>query len=82
MREAGWDQNRLAARLGVTQATVSRKVAGLRAWSPAELVVVADALGVTVASLFGEASEQEPDPLMRAAGRLVLLERVRRRHAS
>lgn len=46
-----WD---LAARLGLTQATVSRKLRGQRAWFAAELVTVAGVLGCPVGELFGE----------------------------
>ncbi|UVK60171.1 helix-turn-helix DNA binding domain protein [Arthrobacter phage Kels] len=46
-----WD---LAARLGLTQATVSRKLHGSRPWFATELVAVAGALGMGVGELFGE----------------------------
>ena len=46
-----WD---LAARLGITQATVSRKLRGHRPWFASELVTVAGALGCPVGELFGE----------------------------
>jgi len=46
-----WD---LAARLGITQATVSRKLRGQRPWFASELVTVAGALGCPVGELFGE----------------------------
>ncbi|AXH65241.1 helix-turn-helix DNA binding domain protein [Arthrobacter phage Arby] len=46
-----WD---LAARLGLTQATVSRKLHGQRPWFASELVTVAGVLGCAVGELFGE----------------------------
>jgi len=46
-----WD---LAARLGLTQATVSRKLHGVRPWYASELVTVAGVLGCPVGELFGE----------------------------
>ena len=46
-----WD---LATRLGLTQATVSRKLHGVRPWFASELVTAADVLGCPVGELFGE----------------------------
>lgn len=46
-----WD---LAARLGLTQATVSRKLRGHRPWFASELVTVAGVLGCSIGELFGE----------------------------
>lgn len=47
-------QASFAARLGISQSTMSKKLRGERPWYTAELVAAAGALGVTVGSLFGE----------------------------
>lgn len=56
-----WD---LAARLGLTQATVSRKLHGQRPWFASELVTVAAVIGCAVGDLFGE----QQRPAMMIAG--------------
>ncbi|WNO27601.1 helix-turn-helix DNA binding domain protein [Arthrobacter phage SerialPhiller] len=62
-----WD---LAARLGLTQATVSRKLHGSRPWFASELVTVAGALGMSVGELFGE---RPAGAVIGAAGRYASL---------
>jgi transcriptional regulator with XRE-family HTH domain len=47
-------QSAFAARLGISQSTMSKKLRGERPWFTGELVTAAAALGVTVGSLFGE----------------------------
>lgn len=50
--DRGITQTDLAHRLGVTQATVSRKLAGKTAWHVSELGVLADLLGVSRADVW------------------------------
>lgn len=54
MIDAGMTQGQLAAAIGLTQAAVSRKLAGERPWFAPELVNVAQVLGTSVGELFGE----------------------------
>lgn len=54
MVAAGMTQGQLAAAMGLTQAAVSRKMAGERPWFPADLEAAARVLGMTVGELFGE----------------------------
>jgi transcriptional regulator with XRE-family HTH domain len=57
-----WDrqltQAALGERVGIEQSGLAKKLRGQRGWALAEIVAVADALDVTIASLFGE----EPEP--------------------
>lgn len=53
-------QGQLAASIGLTQAAVSRKLAGERPWFAPELVAVSQVLGVTVGELFGELEPPAP----------------------
>lgn len=48
-------QVRLAERLGISQAAVSRRLNGTKDFTVGELHTVADLLGVPVADLLGEA---------------------------
>lgn len=54
MTEAGMTQGQMAAAMGLTQAAISRKIAGERPWFPAELMDAARILELTVGELFGE----------------------------
>ena len=59
----GWKQKDLARALGVTPTAVSRKWLGLRGWQLDEVGDVAEALGVTVQSLFEyTARDSNPEP--------------------
>lgn len=51
MSDRGVTQNDLAAALGVSQQSVSRRVNGLQPWSIDELAIVSDRLGVTLTDL-------------------------------
>ena len=51
LKDRGITQHQLAETLGVTQATVSRKVSGSSAWKIPELRQVADLLGVSAADV-------------------------------
>lgn len=55
-------QTRLAEKLGITQTAVSRKIRGERPWFATEVVAVADALGVSVAALYGLKGDDWPEP--------------------
>ena len=46
MRMRGVSQTELAARLGVTQSSVSRRLTGLSPWTPDELEAAAEILNV------------------------------------
>lgn len=52
-------QKGLGKEMGLTQATVSRKLRGERTWYPDELILVARLFNVTVGHLFGE-TEKDP----------------------
>ena len=54
MNANGISQTNMAARMGITQAAISRKLSGERPWFADELAVVAGILGVGVGELFGE----------------------------
>lgn len=54
MADRGMTQGAMAARVGITQAAISRKLSGERPWFADELAVAADILGVSVGELFGE----------------------------
>jgi transcriptional regulator with XRE-family HTH domain len=59
----GVTQVKLAARLGVAQTTVSKKVRGSVGWSTDDLLVVSDTLKTSIAYLFGESEDPRPiDP--------------------
>lgn len=60
MAGAGMRQGGLADALGVTQAAISRKLAGERPWFPEELVAVASLFGRDVGELFGEIPAAAP----------------------
>jgi transcriptional regulator with XRE-family HTH domain len=61
MWQRGITQERLARRLGVTQATVSRKIKGRAPWTLTELYEAAAALGVEPGDLLPHLdSNQEP----------------------
>ena len=53
-------QRELAAALGITQSTLSRRLRGESAWFAGDLVAVADALDVSVGWLFGEDGSVRP----------------------
>jgi len=57
IREAGLTQGMVADALGVTQATVSRKIAGRSAWSVPELAQLAVLLDVTPADVLAAVSD-------------------------
>jgi transcriptional regulator with XRE-family HTH domain len=68
MWQRGITQERLARRLGVTQATVSRKIKGRAPWTLTELYEAAAALGVEPGDLLPHLdSNQEPFGLRLAA---------------
>ena len=50
-RRKGWTQGKLAARVGLTQTSVSRIETGVRAVSSLELAELAEVLGVSVLDL-------------------------------
>jgi len=54
MHKAGMTQGAMAARMGITQAAISRKLSGERPWFADELSLAAGILGVSVGELFGE----------------------------
>lgn len=54
MDARGITQTSMAARMGITQAAISRKLSGERPWFADELATVAGILGVGVGELFGE----------------------------
>lgn len=54
MADAGMTQGQLAEAMGLTQAAISRKIAGERPWFPGELMDAAGILDMTVGELFGE----------------------------
>lgn len=54
MDARGITQTSMAARMGITQAAISRKLSGERPWFADELATVAGILGVQVGELFGE----------------------------
>jgi transcriptional regulator with XRE-family HTH domain len=54
MDARGITQTSMAARMGITQAAISRKLSGERPWFADELATVAGLLGVGVGELFGE----------------------------
>lgn len=60
-----WRQRRkqveIARQLGITSSVLSKKLRGDSGWSAAQLVVTAQALGVSVGSLFGESTIAGPD---------------------
>lgn len=64
MRMRGKTQAQLAAALGMTQASASRRISGLSPWTPDELEATAAFLNVAVGRLFEELpgldSNQEP----------------------
>ena len=60
MARRGVRQTTLAACLGLSQAAVSRRVTGGTEFSVAELLTVAGLLGVSPASLLGEAAMATP----------------------
>lgn len=70
MAEAGMTQAQLAARLGLTQAAVSRKLSGERPWYTDELVNVSSLLGVSVGELFGELIRPRRQPRVPAGAAL------------
>lgn len=47
-------QGKFAVAMGLTQAAISRKIAGERPWFPGELMDAARILDLTVGELFGE----------------------------
>lgn len=57
---AGMTQGQLAAALGLTQASVSRKLSGERPWFTDELVGASRVLEISVGGLFGEAGAADP----------------------
>ncbi|MCL2453750.1 MAG: helix-turn-helix domain-containing protein [Micrococcales bacterium] len=57
MSEAGVSQSRLARRLGTTQQSVSRRLAGKTPISVPELLLIADELGVPASALLGDSAE-------------------------
>jgi transcriptional regulator with XRE-family HTH domain len=61
-------QGQLAARLGLTQTGVSRKIRGERPWFARELLAVAEALNTQVSALLPV--EFDPDPPMLPLPRL------------
>ena len=61
MWDAKLSQRRLAPKLGMTQANLSKKVRGERGWSIDELFAVARELGTTVSYLIGETENRRPD---------------------
>lgn len=63
MRRVGLDMSQveLARHIGMTEGDLSRKVNGHRAWSEAELLLVAEALDLSVGDLF-----QNPDQMVQS----------------
>jgi transcriptional regulator with XRE-family HTH domain len=61
MWDARLTQMELGERIGMDQSSLARRIRGERGWTPDQLVAVADALGVTVAYLFGESDQAEPE---------------------
>lgn len=57
MDARGITQTSMAARMGITQAAISRKLSGERPWFADELAHAAGILGVSVGELFGERLE-------------------------
>ena len=57
IRDAGLTQGMVAEALGVTQATVSRKVGGRSAWAVPELAQLAMLLNVTPADVLAAVSD-------------------------
>ena len=58
----GRTQTDLATRLGMSQSQLSKRLRGAIPFDTDELVKVADYFGVTVGSLFGEATQNAPRP--------------------
>jgi len=56
-------QTELAATLGITQSTLSRRLRGESAWFAGDLVALAETLGVSVGWLFGEEETVRPKGL-------------------
>ena len=56
-------QTELAATLGITQSTLSRRLRGESAWFAGDLVALSEALGVSVGWLFGEEETVRPKGL-------------------
>ena len=56
-------QRELAAKLGITQSTLSRRLRGESAWFAGDLVALAETLGVSVGWLFGEDETVRPKGL-------------------
>lgn len=54
MARSNTTQHDVARRLGISQAAVSRRLRGEIPFDADELIALADMLGVTIASLFGE----------------------------
>ncbi|WP_369408644.1 helix-turn-helix domain-containing protein [Cellulomonas triticagri] len=54
-------QTALAPRIGMQQASLSRKLRGERPWFAEDLIAVAGALGVSVGFLFGEEMSPRQD---------------------
>jgi transcriptional regulator with XRE-family HTH domain len=53
----------LAEKIGVNQQNVSKRLAGVAPISVVEAGLFADALGVSVAWLFGETADKQPAPV-------------------
>ncbi len=73
MWQRGITQERLARRLGVTQATVSRKIKGRTPWTLTEVYEAAAALGVTPEELLPHLDSNQKPFGLRLASRSPLL---------
>lgn len=71
MASGGMTQGQLAAALGLTQASVSRKLSGERPWFANELVNVSAVLDVRVGDLFGESGQDGAAPGLASSRQLV-----------
>ncbi|WP_423791243.1 helix-turn-helix domain-containing protein [Mobiluncus curtisii] len=58
MVERGYDQQRLADRLGMARVTLSRKLNGQTSFSYEEITELADVLGVSMAEIIRRAEER------------------------
>jgi hypothetical protein len=70
MNSAGMLQEQLGIHLGLTQASVSRKLHGERPWYPGELIYVAQLFRVSVGSLYGEEPMKMPRTYYKRSGHL------------